>query len=113
MEFVTYGKKYIVWSNLLSGPIELSTTAMRSAKIVESGTVNTQSKTVFLRHVKKPWYSTTFWKFPNPTWYVTPLNDACKLKFSRKASRTVLIIGQTVKIANNTSAGARYSHAFH
>lgn len=54
MEFVTYGRKYIVWSNLLSGPIELSTTAMTNARIVEIGTVSTQRSTVFFKQVRKP-----------------------------------------------------------
>ena len=54
IELVTYGKKKIVCNKRRRGLIAFRQTAISSAKKVESGTVSTQSSTVFCMISQKP-----------------------------------------------------------
>ena len=72
MELVTYGKKKIVCKSFCRGLMELSATAISRARMVEIGTVVTQSRIVFFRHCRKRLYSRTFTKLPIPNVNVTP-----------------------------------------
>ena len=52
-------------------------------------------------------------KLPTPNAKLSPPATFNPLYPSRKAMRTVFIMGHTVNTSYNTIAGARYSHAFH
>ena len=93
--------------------MEFSATAISRARMVEIGTVHRHRSTVFCRQIRNLRYLMTLTKLPRPNSKLAPLAAFRPLYPSSRDMRTVLMMGQTVKIRSSTIAGERYSHAFH